>query len=142
MVYVHNFKHPDTPRSDSPLEGGKGTKFRKSLGKIISMMKEEIKKALKSQNYVLLRDKMVHEVDKKENHLLSDLEIELQSESFKIVQLEESGENLDIWPVLEEEPVPFRRPAEPYRRRQVHRGGMGKPPRALLLFCGKTQRHH
>jgi predicted ATP-dependent protease len=106
MVYVHNFKHPDTPRAIT-LEGGKGTKFSKSLGKIISMMKEEIKKALKSQNYVLLRDKMVHEVDKKENHLLSDLEIELQSESFKIVQLEESGENLDIWPVLEEEPVPF-----------------------------------
>jgi predicted ATP-dependent protease len=106
MVYVHNFKNPDTPRALT-LEGGKGTKFRKSLGKIISMMKEEIKKALKSQNYVLLRDKMVHEVDKKENHLLSDLEIELQSENFKIVQLEESGENLDIWPVLEGEPVPF-----------------------------------
>jgi len=107
IVYVYNFKSPDSPEV-LYLPKGKGVKFKKDIHVLVETLKKSITGILNKRIYSGTRDEYISEFERTENRYLSEFEQKIKKDNFQIVKIEEDeSETTDIQPLWKGEPVSF-----------------------------------
>ena len=86
IVYVFNFKSPDSPNVLYLPKNG-GVLFKEQIHNLIETMKDIIRKRLDSDGFKVKRDELVSKIEQEENHTISDFESILNRNGFQIIQI-------------------------------------------------------
>ena len=105
LLYVNNFKNPDTP-SLILLTAGKGLEFRDLMDKLVENLKLNIPQIFSSEEYQKRRQKIVNKYEEKNKNLLNDFEKNIEQQGFKVVQVQ-TGPFMRpaILPIIEGKPT-------------------------------------
>ncbi|MBI9099066.1 MAG: AAA family ATPase [Spirochaetaceae bacterium] len=109
LAYVYNFKKPQDPKI-LYLPEGKALKFKKAMKKLVSKLKTIIVENLSEESYKSDRDKMITDIERQENRILSAFEDRLVENGFRTIQIadEEKEEPVtDLIPLYNDEAVTF-----------------------------------
>jgi lon-related putative ATP-dependent protease len=107
ICLVHDFKDPECPKP-LYLPAGSAEGFRSSLRAFLVDINNTLADLEHNGQFRKLRDKLVLQTEKDQQHLVADFEARLAGEHFKIVQIEEGDEQkTDILPLRGEEVVDF-----------------------------------
>jgi predicted ATP-dependent protease len=109
IAYVYNFKKPENPRILYFPEGT-ASKFKKVMKELVSKLKAIIIKNLSEESYKSERDKMITDIERQENRVLSVFEDKLVENGFRSIQVpdEEKEEPVtDLIPLYDGEAVTF-----------------------------------
>ncbi len=107
IVYVYNFKSPDSPEV-LYFPKGEGIKFKKDIHVLVENLKKSITGILNKRIYSGTRDEYISEFERTENRYLSEFEQKIKKDNFQIVKIEEDeDETTDIQPLWKGEPVSF-----------------------------------
>lgn len=99
IAFVYNFKRPEKPRV-LYFTRGKGKEFKVDIHSLIENLKRLIKLRLESKHFQKQKDKIVKNLEQRENRILSEFELKLSRENFQIVQLGEGEDQVtDIVPL-------------------------------------------
>ena len=100
--YVHNFDDPDRPRALARLPQGKGKDLSYLLNEAQVVLREEIPKVLKSEQYETQRRALEESGRQAEQKLISQLERTAEARTFSI-QVTPAG--VSIFPLIEDRPM-------------------------------------
>ncbi len=107
IVYVYNFKTPDSPMV-LYLNKGEGSHFKKSIHTLVEDLKKSITGILSKRIYSGTRDEYISDFERTENRILSEFEQKLKENSFQIVKVsEDDEETTDIHPIWRGKTVSF-----------------------------------
>lgn len=99
--YVQNFINPDKPHYLS-LPPGKGVQLREDMEQFISELRQEVPRALESEDYENERNRIMQEVQRKQNAELSELDHKAQEHGF-LIQRNQMG--VFFVPMVEGQPM-------------------------------------
>ncbi|MDM7915904.1 MAG: Lon protease family protein [Candidatus Eisenbacteria bacterium] len=109
VVYVNNFKDPDTPVAIL-LPAGKGTSLRKDMQELIVHMRTNIQQIYESDAYKERTKEVVERYKEREKELIRGLEDKIRAENFALIQVQLGPfSKPEIAPVLNGEPVQMDR---------------------------------
>jgi len=105
LLYVNNFKNPDTP-SLILLTAGKGREFRDLMDKLVENLKLNTPQVFSGEEYQKRRQKIVNKYEEKNKNLLNDFEKSIEQQGFKVVQVQ-TGPFMRpaILPIIEGKPT-------------------------------------
>lgn len=83
--YVHNFETPDEPLVIS-LSPGKGRIFKKDMQKLVNVLKKEMPRVFRSDDYKERKQALLKEYEDKKKTILSQTEQRATEKGFKIVR--------------------------------------------------------
>ncbi len=107
FVFVYNFRHPDNPAL-LMFPAGKGKSFKRDMHALIESLKKSIKTCIESKAFEKKRERLIEQIQKKENIVLSEFEAKLNKSNFQLVQIGEGEEQVtDIIPVYKEKAMDF-----------------------------------
>lgn len=107
IVYVYNFKAPDSPLV-LYLKKGEGYSFKKNIHSLVEDLKKSITGILSKRIYSGTRDEYISEFERTENRIISEFEQKLKENSFQIVKVsDDDDETTDIHPIWKGEAVSF-----------------------------------
>lgn len=109
IAYVYNFKKPENPHVLYFPEGS-ASRFKKEMKNLVIKLKEIIEKNLSEESYKSERDKMITDIERQENRVLSIFENTLVENGFRTIQTsdEEDEEPVtDLIPLYKDEAVTF-----------------------------------
>jgi len=109
IAYVYNFKKPENPHIVY-LPEGSASKFKKEMKKLVSRVKEIIIKNLSEDSYKAGRDRMITEIEKQENRVLSTFEDKVVASGFRSIQIPDEDKEepvTDLIPLYNDEAVTF-----------------------------------
>jgi lon-related putative ATP-dependent protease len=107
-AYVNNFKDPDAPiLLTFPV--GKAKQFKQDLSSAIGILKNRIPQTLDSDIFTERRKQLVQEYNEQEQALMNDFDQKLKEDNFTLVQVKVDGGGArpDIYPIIDEKPVPI-----------------------------------
>ncbi len=106
-AYVNNFKDPDMPiLLTFPV--GRAKQFKQELYSAIQILKNRIPQTLENELFTKRRKKLVQDYNEKEQNLMTRFDKKLKGDNFTLVQIKEGdGARPDIFPLIEEKPVPI-----------------------------------
>jgi lon-related putative ATP-dependent protease len=109
IAYVYNFKKIENPKVLYFPEGT-SSKFKKDMKKLVGKVKEIIVKNLSKDSYKSGRDRMITDIEKQENRILSAFEDELVNNGFRTIQVPDEDKEepvTDLIPLYNKEAVTF-----------------------------------
>jgi lon-related putative ATP-dependent protease len=107
IVYLCDFRHPQAPKL-ARFPRGEARRFKKDLHRLVENVKGIARRQAQSPDFRKAESSYLKEVEDKENRLLSDFELELEREGFKIVQAgPEDARSTDIVPLKDGEESTF-----------------------------------
>jgi lon-related putative ATP-dependent protease len=99
LAYLCDFRHPQAPKLVR-FPRGQARRFKKDLHRLVENVKGIARRQSQSPDFRKAESAYLKEVEDKENRLLSDFELQLDREGFKIVQAgTEEGRATDIVPL-------------------------------------------
>lgn len=121
IACVYNFDDPDRPRV-LYFPPGEGREFRQAIRRLMEAIRSVVVVLSDNPTFKQERDRLVLEVEDKENAALSELEEQLSQDGFRIVHRGENGEKrTDLLPLRNGRPVDFNTLQE-----QVNRGKLDR----------------
>ncbi|MCP4159874.1 MAG: AAA family ATPase, partial [Deltaproteobacteria bacterium] len=109
IAYVYNFNKPENPKVLYFPEGTASI-FEEQMKKLVVRLKKGIVKNLSEDSYKNGRDRIITEIEKKENRTLSDFEDKLVRDGFRSMQIAGEDEEepvTDLIPLYNNEAVTF-----------------------------------
>lgn len=109
IAYVYNFKKPENPRILYFPEGT-ASKFKKNMKGLVSKLKLIIIKNLSEESYKSERDRMITDIERQENRVLSIFEDKLVKNSFRTIQVPDDEKDepvTDLIPLYKGEAITF-----------------------------------
>ena len=109
IAYVYNFKNPENPKVLYFPEGT-ASKFKKEMKDLVDRLKTFIVKNLSEDSYKSDRDKMITDIERQENRILSIFEDKLVKNGFRTIQVPDDDKEepvTDLIPVYKDEAVTF-----------------------------------
>ncbi|OWZ84357.1 ATP-binding protein [Natranaerobius trueperi] len=85
LLYVNNFKNPNTPKT-LMVSPGKGIKFATDVKNLIDTIREEIPKAFESDNYITQKENITQKNKDKKQELFEQFNEEAQKQGFVVEQ--------------------------------------------------------
>jgi ATP-dependent Lon protease len=87
LLYVNNFKNPDTP-SLLVLNAGQGREFRDLMEKLVTNLRLSIPQVFNGEEYQKRRQKIINKYEEKNKNFLNDFEKGIEQQGFKVVQVQ------------------------------------------------------
>jgi len=109
IAYVYNFKKPENPKILYFPEGT-AAKFKKSMKDLVAKLKTIIIKNLSDELYKSERDRMITDIERQENRILSVFEDKLVGSGFRTIQVPDEDKEepvTDLIPLYNDEAVTF-----------------------------------
>lgn len=109
IAYVYNFEKPENPKVLYFPEGT-ASRFKKKMKELVEKLKSIIEENLSEESYKSERDRMITQIESRENRILSVFEDKLVEAGFRTIQVpdEENDESLtDLVPLYNGEAVTF-----------------------------------
>lgn len=109
IAYVYNFEKPENPKVIYFPEGT-AVKFKKKMKELVQKLKTIIQENLSEESYKSERDRLITQIESRENRTLSDFEDRLVGAGFRTIQVpdEDNEEPLtDLVPLYNGEAVTF-----------------------------------
>lgn len=105
LLYVNNFKNPDTP-SLLVLDAGRGREFRDLMEKLVTNLRLSIPQVFNGEEYQKRRQKIINKYEEKNKNILNDFEKGIEKQGFKVVQVQ-TGPFMRpaILPIIDGKPV-------------------------------------
>ena len=109
IVYVHNFRLPDSPTAIT-LPTGRGQSFRREMEEFVVAMRRNIAQVLESDQYKERTKQVVERFKETEKEAVRLFEDRIRDESFALVQIQIGPYSKpEIAPLINGEPVPLDR---------------------------------
>ncbi len=109
VVYVNNFRNPDSPRAIL-LETGQGCRLRRDMEMLVSNMRRNIAQIYDSEIFKERMKALVEEFKEREKTFLRSFEEEIRKENFALIQVQMGPfSKPEIAPVIAGEPVQMDR---------------------------------
>ena len=107
IVYLHNFRDEDQPRSLALLAGN-GCKFKKSMDRLVNDLVQNLTNLFESDKYQEHRKNIVRSFQTEQKEILQAFEAEIAEHSFALVQVQ-IGPYVkpDLHPVVDDKPMSF-----------------------------------
>ncbi len=107
VAYAHNFKRPLEPKALF-FPPGRGGYFRKTLQGAIESIRRQTLLMVKSEVFAAASKRVASAAEAEENQLLTEFEIAMAAEGFKVIQVkEDDARSMDLIPVVRGATVPF-----------------------------------
>jgi len=106
IAYVYNYHHPLEP-AVLFFPAGEGKKFKKILKHAIDTIYRQAQEIVKSEFFLSEQKKIISAVDSEENSLVSDFEIKMLSRGFKLLQVKDDNNQIDLIPIIKGKEVSF-----------------------------------
>ena len=107
VAYAHNFKRPLEPKALF-FPPGRGGYFRKTLQGAIESIRRQTLLMVKSEVFAAASKRVASSAEAEENQLLTEFEIAMAAEGFKVIQVkEDDARSMDLIPVVRGATVPF-----------------------------------
>jgi lon-related putative ATP-dependent protease len=107
IAYVYNFRQPDKPKH-LKFKPGEAKKFKQDIHQLIENLKKSIKVRIESKSFHKRKNRLIQEIQKQENKLLSQFEEKLTVANFQLTQIGEgANQTTEIIPVYEGKAVDF-----------------------------------
>ncbi len=107
LAYLCDFRHPQNPKL-LRFPRGQARRFKKDLHRLVENIKGIARRLAESPDFRRRESSYLKEVEDKENRLVSEFELELEREGFRIVQVgPEEGRSTDILPLKDGEESSF-----------------------------------
>lgn len=107
IVYVHNFKDPDQPKTIT-LKNGQGKKLANEMNEFMQTLKRTIPVILESDDFQNKRKAIIEGFRSKEKVIISKFENTVNKENFVLIQVQMGPfTKPDIMPVFEGNPIDF-----------------------------------
>lgn len=106
IAYVYNYYHPLEP-AVLFFPAGEGKKFKKALKHAIDTIYRQAQKIAKSEFFLSEQKKIISAVDSEENSLVSDFEMKMLSRGFKLLQLKDDNNQIDLIPIIKGKEISF-----------------------------------
>jgi ATP-dependent Lon protease len=105
LLYVNNFKNPDTPNL-LVLNAGQGREFRDLMEKLVTNLRLSIPQVFNGEEYQKRRQKIINKYEEKNKNILNDFEKGIEQQGFKVVQVQ-TGPFMRpaILPIIDGKPV-------------------------------------
>lgn len=107
ILYVHNFKNPDSPKTFT-TRAGKGRKLAQDMEDLIGSLKKTIPALLESDEYQAKRKNIIEKFRMQEKEIITKFENKVKKENFVLIQIQMGPfTKPDIMPVFEGNPIDF-----------------------------------
>ncbi len=156
LCYVHNFRHPDSPRC-LHLPAGHGKLLEKEMSRLVEYCLEHVPEILESDQFKKELDGLMERAHAREKELIRGFEKKVNERSFALVQVQYGTiQRPELMPVIDDKPVAMAQleqqadqeeypPAEFERIKAVHKelaqemGELSKQLKALQKEVIETQ---
>jgi ATP-dependent Lon protease len=109
IVYVHNFRLPDSPTAIL-LPAGRGQSFRREMEEFVVAMRRNIAQVFESDHYKERTKQVVERFKETEKEAIRVFEDRIRVEAFALIQIQMGPfSKPEIAPVINGEPVPLER---------------------------------
>jgi predicted ATP-dependent protease len=109
ILYVHNFKNPDSP-SAILLPAGDGTKFKKMMESLITNLSTSIPQVLASQEFKNSIKNVVEDFRNRQKELINRIKLRSQEEGFSLVQIQVGPfQRPVLMPNFQNQPTPLEK---------------------------------
>ncbi len=101
IIYVYNFKSPDSPIAIK-LKAGMGNKFKRDMDIFIDTMKTAIPNLYESENYKNRKNNIINDMRERSNQIIKKFEEEAKENGFALIQVQ-AGQYMrpDLIPLID-----------------------------------------
>jgi len=105
LIYVNNFKDPDSPRLIR-LKAGEGREFKKDIKQFVENLKREVPQLFESQEYINRKKQIMEEYEQKGKQFFKELDKQVRSEGFTLVDIQVGQiRRPEVMPLVDGNPV-------------------------------------
>jgi lon-related putative ATP-dependent protease len=109
ILYVHNFKHPDSPRAIE-LSAGDGARFKKTMEDFVTNLTAFIPRLLASQDFKNSIKNTIEEYRNRQKELVNRIKLRSQEEGFSLVQVQMGPfQRPVLMPNFQNQPTPLEK---------------------------------